>query len=114
MTDNKQQQQLDEASQKFADAVKGSYEAIARRGASAQEVNTDLTRNFFNGVINNLQNQAEGNRALTRELAEQQQRQREATQALTQESLNAYTDFLNSMFSYYRGGLEQTKANTKK
>jgi hypothetical protein len=37
----------------------------------------------------------------------QQERQREATQALTQESVGAYMDFVNSMFSYYQGTVEQ-------
>jgi len=36
-----------------------------------------------------------------------QVRQREATQALTQESVGAYMDFVNSMFSYYQGTVEQ-------
>ena len=50
-------------------------------------------------MINNLRGQAESNRALAEDLIEQQRKQQEASQALTQESVNAYTDFLNSMFS---------------
>ena len=44
---------------------------------------------------------------MTEKLRGQQERQREATQALTQESLGAYMDFINSMFSYYQGSVEQ-------
>ena len=51
-------------------------------------------------MINNLRGQAESNRALAEDLIEQQRKQQEASQALTQESVNAYTDFLNSMFSF--------------
>jgi hypothetical protein len=60
-------------------------------------------------VINNLRTQAESNRALAEDLIEQQRKQQEASQALTQESVNAYMDFLNSMFAYYRGGLEHSE-----
>jgi polyhydroxyalkanoate synthesis regulator phasin len=111
--DQKQQQQVNEAAEQFADALKESYKSIADRSVSAQELNAQLTQDFFNGVINNLRTQAEGNRALSEDLIEQQRKQREASRALTQESVNAYTDFLNSMFAYYKGNLDelQRRAN---
>ena len=107
--DQKQQQQVNEAAEKFADALKESYQSIADRSVSAQELNAQLTQDFFNGVINNLRTQAEGNRALSEDLIEQ----REASRALAKESVNAYTDFLNSMFAYYKGNLDeiQRRAN---
>src|SRR5215216_2616089 len=105
----KQQEQVNEAAEKFADALKESYQSIADRSVSAQELNAQLTQDFFNGVINNLRTQAEGNRALSEDLIEQQRKQREASRALAQESVNAYTDFLNSMFAYYKGNLEEVQ-----
>jgi hypothetical protein len=111
--DEKQQKQVNEAAEKFAEAIKESYQALADRSVSAQEINAQLTQDFFNGVINNLRTQAEGNRALAEDLIEQQRRQREASQALTQESVNAYTDFLNSMFSYYRGSVEEAQRRAR-
>jgi hypothetical protein len=104
--DQRQQQQVNEAAEKFADALKESYQSIADRSVSAQELNAQLTQDFFNGVINNLRTQAENNRA---DLVEQQRMQREASRALAQESVNAYTDFLNSMFSYYKGNLDEAQ-----
>jgi hypothetical protein len=100
MMDQEQQKQVNEAAEKFAEAIKESYQALADRSVSAQELNARLTQDFFNGVINNLRGQAESNRALAEDLIEQQRKQQEASQALTQESLSAYTDFLNSMFSF--------------
>jgi hypothetical protein len=111
--DEKQQKQVNEAAEKFADAIKESYQAIADRSVSAQDLNAQLTQEFFNGVINNLRTQAESNRALAEDLIEQQRKQQEASQALTQESVNAYMDFLNSMFSYYRGGLDEAQRSAK-
>jgi hypothetical protein len=107
--DQQQQQQVNEAAEKFAEAVRESYQTVADRAVSAQQLNAELTQNFFNSVINNLRAQAESNRAMTQELADQQDRQREATQALTQESVGAYMDFINSMFSYYQGAVDQAQ-----
>jgi hypothetical protein len=107
--DQRQQQQVNEAAEKFADALKESYRSIANRSVSAQELNAQLTQDFFNGVLNNLRTQAEGNRALSEDLIEQQRKQREASQTLAQESVNAYMDFLNSMFAYYKGNLDEVQ-----
>ena len=107
--DQQQQQQINEAAEKFANAVTESYRTVAERSVNAQELNAELTQNFFNGVIQNLRNQAESNRQMTEQLSEHQQRQREATQALTQESVNTYMDFVNSMFSYWQGNVEQAQ-----
>jgi predicted RNase H-like HicB family nuclease len=51
-----------EPAEKFAEAIKESYQALADRSVSAQELNAQLTQDFFNGVINNLRIQAESNR----------------------------------------------------
>ena len=107
--DEKQQKQVNEAAEKFADALKESYQSIADRSVSAQELNAQVTQEFFNGVIKNLRTQAENNRALSEDLIDQQRKQQEATQAMAQEGVNAYMDFLNSMFSYYRGNLEEVQ-----
>ena len=112
--DERQQKQVNEAAEKFAEAIKESYQALADRSVSAQELNAQLTQDFFNCVINNLRTQAESNRALAEDLIEQQRKQQEASQALTQESVNAYTDFLNSMFSYYRGSLDEAQRSARK
>jgi hypothetical protein len=112
--EERQQKQVNEAAEKFAEAIKESYQALADRSVSAQELNAQLTQDFFNGVINNLRTQAESNRALAEDLIEQQRKQQEASQALTQESVNAYTEFLNSMFSYYKGSLDEAQRSARK
>ncbi len=111
--DQQQQRQINEAAEKFADAIKESYQTVADRAVSAQQLNAELTQNFFNSVINNLRTQAESNRQMTEDLVNQQQRQQEATQALTQESVGAYMDFVNSMFSYYQGNMQQAQRQTQ-
>jgi hypothetical protein len=113
MMDREQQKQVNEAAEKFAEAIKDSYQALAQRGVSAQELNAQLTQDFFNGVINNLRSQAESNRALAEDLIEQQRKQQEASQALTQESVNAYTDFLNSMVSFAQGSTQAAQGDPR-
>jgi hypothetical protein len=107
--DKRQHRQVNEAAEKFAEAIKESYQALADRSVSAQELNAQLTQDFFNGVINNLRTQAENNRALAEDLIEQQRKQQEASQTLTQESVNAYTYFHSSMFAFPQLG-KQTAA----
>ena len=112
--DERQQKQVNEAAEKFAEALKESYQSIADRSVSAQELNARVTQDFFNGVILNLRTQAENNRALSEDLIEQQRKQQEASQALAQESVGAYMDFLNSMFSYYRGNLDEVQQRSNR
>jgi 1,2-phenylacetyl-CoA epoxidase catalytic subunit len=109
IVDQEQQRQVNQAAEMFADALKESYQSIADRSVSAQELNAQLTQDFFNGVIDNLRTQGEGNRALSEDLIEQQRKQQEASRAMTQESVNAYMDFLNSMFAYYEGNLDEVQ-----
>ena len=90
------------ASELFASALQESYQALFREDRPPVEANEQSAQqDFFNGVINNLRTQAENNRALSEDLIEQQRKQQEASQALAQESVNAYMDFLNSMSAYY-------------
>jgi len=114
IVDERQQEQVNEAAEKFAAALKESYQSIADRSVSAQELNAQVTQDFFNGVINNLRTQAENNRALSEDLIEQQRKQQEASQALAQESVGAYMDFLNSMPAFYRGNLEEAQRRTNR
>jgi hypothetical protein len=93
-----------------ADAVRASYQAVADRSVSAQALNAQLTQQFFTDVINNLRTQTEDNRAMTQELVDQQRRTQEAGQALTQESVGAYMDFVNSIFSFYQGSVQEEDA----
>ena len=64
--DKGQQSQVNEAAEKFAESLTEAYRAVAGRSVSAQELNAQLTQEFFNGVINNLRTQAESNRAPAR------------------------------------------------
>jgi hypothetical protein len=100
------EQQANEATKQFADAVRVSYQAVADRSVSAQELNAELTQQFFNTVIGNLRTQAKENRQMTQQLADQQQRTQEATRTIAQESVGAYLDFMDSMYSWWLGSIQ--------
>ena len=97
--DEQKQQQINEAAEQFAEAVKESYQTMADRGQSAQELNAQLAQQFFSSVNEHLRTHAEANREMTQQLLEQQQRTQEAGQQIAQESVGAYMDFVNSIFS---------------
>ena len=113
MTDQQSQQRVNEAAEHFTDALVQSYKTVTERGAAAQEQGAQLTEVFFNQTINNLHAQAEQNRQATEQLADQQQRQAEAAQTLTRESVDAYMDFMDSMFSYWQGGIQTAERGSK-
>jgi len=107
------EQQANEATKQFADAVRVSYQAVADRSVSAQELNAELTQQFFNTVIGNLRTQAEENRQMTQQLTDQQQRTQEATRTIAQESVGAYLDFMDSMYSWWLGGIQTAEQGAR-
>ena len=113
MTDQQSQERINEAADQFTDALVQSYKVVAERGVSAQEQGTQVTEVFFNQAIHNLHAQAEENRQVSQQLADQQQRQAEAAQTLTKESVDAYMYFMDSMFSYWQGGLQTAKQGAR-
>lgn len=102
--DEQQQQRINQAAEEFTSAMVESQRTMAERGVSVQEMNAQLTQQFFNSVINNLQRMTEERRGASQELAEQTQRAQEAIRTLAQESTGAYMDFMNYLFTMSSGG----------
>ena len=106
-------QRLNEAAEQFADALVQSYKVVSDRGVAAQERNVQLTEEFFKGVVSNLRTQTDDNLRLAERIADQQQRQVEAAQALTRETVDAYMDFANSVFGFWQGGTQVANRGAK-
>jgi hypothetical protein len=106
---DEQQQRITQAAQQFTDALVEGFRTTAQRGVNAQEQNAQLTQEFFYRVIEHLRTQAVDTRQMGQQLADQQQRASEAGQQLTRESVEAYTGFVNSMFSFYQRSAEQER-----
>jgi uncharacterized protein YukE len=113
MADEQQQQGLNQAAEEFTDALVQSMRAASEQGINVQEQNARLTEDFFNKVNENLRAQAEGTRQMSEQLAEQQQRATEAGRQLTQESVSAYMDFVNSMFTFGQRGAQEAQTGAE-
>src|SRR5947209_19707386 len=111
--DEQEQQRLNQAAQEFSDALVKSSRAAADLGVNVQEQNAQLTQEFFNRVIENLRTQAEDTRQMGQQLADQQQRATEAGRTLTQESVRAYMDFVNSMFASAQGSTQAAQGGPR-
>jgi hypothetical protein len=107
--DEQQQQRVNQAAEEFTNALVESFRLASERGVDAQEQNARLTEDFFNRVNENLRSQAEGTRQMGEQLTGQVQRATEAGQTLTQESANAYMDFVNSMFTFGQRGAQEAQ-----
>jgi NADH/NAD ratio-sensing transcriptional regulator Rex len=112
--DEQQQQRVNAAGEEFAHAMVESQRAMADRGISAQEMNAQLTQQFFNSAIDTLQRQAQENRVASQELSVHTQRAQEAARALTQEGSGAYMDFMNSLFDLSERAVQQGAEETRK
>ena len=93
-----------EAAQKLAEAILESQAMLLRVSAETQETQAQLSRSFFESVAANLRAQAKGNWVVSQELAEQARRWQEAALSLSQESVNAYLDILDSVFYFGERG----------
>ena len=114
MMDAQEQQRLNEAAEQFADALVQSYQAVSELGVTTQERNVQLSEEFFNKVVSNLRTQADANLQLSEQIAQQQQqRQVEAAQALTQETVDAYMDFASSLFGFWQRGTQVAEMSAK-
>src|SRR4028118_1459371 len=100
--DQKQAQNINQASEELTDSSRQAFQMLADRTVSLQESNLKLTQNFFQNWIGQVQSQTEGNRQAAQTVQEQSERQQQALQTLTQESTNAYSEFLNSAMSFYQ------------
>src|SRR5215203_662139 len=107
----KHHQRLNQAAEQFADALVEQLRTVSNRALGPQEQSVKLTQNFFNRVVENLRTQAQNNREMTQQLVDQQQRGAEAAQRLTQETVEAYISWVNSMLcsAFQQGGMQVTQ-----
>ena len=68
--DQHQQQRINNATERFTDALVQEYRALSERGVAAQEASAHLAQEFFNEVSDNLRNQTEEARRMTQKLAD--------------------------------------------
>ena len=94
------------AVERFAETTCDSFGTILDHAVGLQERNVRFAQGLVDDSIKELRSQVESNRAMTQELVERAEKQREALQTLLDESVDAYVDLAYVPFSYYKEGLE--------
>ncbi len=97
------------AAERLAETTRDSYQTVLDHVVGLQERNVRFAQGLVDKSIKELRFQAESNRALTQELVERAEKQRDAFQTLVEESLDAYMDLLYAPYAYYREGLEAAR-----
>jgi hypothetical protein len=98
-------EKANKAAEQLAETTRDSFGTIVDHAVGLQERNVRFAQGLVDDSIKELRFQVESNRALSQELVERAERQREAFQTLLEESVDAYVDLLYTPFAYYRQGL---------
>ena len=93
------------AGERLVKTTGDSYKVIIDHVMALQERNVRFAQGLVDGSIKELRHQAESNWAVTQELVERAQKQRDAFQTLFEESVEAYLDLAYAPLAYYRRGL---------
>jgi hypothetical protein len=99
-------EKANEAVERLAETTRDSYQTVLDHVVGLQERNVRFAQGLVDTSIKEFRHQAESNRSVVGELFEMAERQREAYQALVEESLDGYMNLAYAPFSLYREGLE--------
>ncbi len=97
------------AVERLAETTRDSYQTVMDHTVGLQERNVRFAQGIVDGTIKELRHQAESNRNLVGELLERAEEQRDAYQALVEQSLDAYMDLVYAPFALYKESLEATR-----
>jgi len=97
------------AAERLAGTTRDSFQTVLDHTVGLQERNVRFAQDLVDSSIKELRYQAESNRAMTQELVERAEKQRDAFQTLVEESVDAYMDLAYAPYSYYKEGLEAAK-----
>jgi hypothetical protein len=97
------------AAGRLAETTRDSFGTILDHAVALQERNVRFAQGLVDGSIKEFRHQVESNRAMTHELVERVEKQRDAFQTLIEESVDAYMDLAYLPFSYYKEGLEAAR-----
>ncbi len=93
------------AAERLAETTRDSFGTVLDHAVGLQERNVRFAQGLVDDSIKELRSQVESNRAMTQELVDRAERQRDAFQTLLEESVDVYVDLLYTPFAYNRRGL---------
>ena len=97
------------AAERLAETTRDSFGTVLDHTVGLQERNVRFAQGLVDASIKELRSQAESNQAITQQIVERAEKQREAFQTLFEESVDAYVDLAYAPFSYYKEGLEAAR-----
>ncbi len=109
MTDNKQLQQVREASWNVVDSLRETNQAVADSLVTIQDRNLKFAQNIFLNWMELLTQQTESIQHLQQQWGQQVRKQQNAFQRLTSSSMQIYMDFLLTPFSFSRRLVDATE-----
>jgi hypothetical protein len=113
MINDQQTKRINEAAQRVVVDTLESYKmGWEDRLAEANEGQQRLAKNLSEGTMRNLRTQAQRNLDAGEELTEAARKGQQAGRVLARESAEAYTDFLDSLFFYYRENARAAERST--
>ena len=98
------------AAERLAETTRDSFQTVLDHAVGLQERNVRFAQDLVDSSIKELRYQAESNRAMTQELVDRAQKQRDAIQTLLEESVEAYMDLFDTPLAYYWQGLRLVEA----
>jgi hypothetical protein len=102
-------EKANKAVERLAETTRDSYQTVLDHAVGLQKRNVRFAQGFVDSSIKELRHQAESNRSVLGELFERAEQQRDAYQALVEQSLDGYMNLAYAPFSYYREGLEAVR-----
>jgi hypothetical protein len=93
------------AAERLAETTRDSFGVVLDHAVGLQERNVRFAQGLVDASIKEVRSQAETNQALTQELVDRVEGQREAFRTLVEESVDAYMDLAYAPFAYFRQGL---------
>jgi hypothetical protein len=96
---------INKTAERLAQTSGDSYKMVIDHVVELHERNVRFAQEMLGGTVREIRHQAESNRALTQELVERAEVQRDAFRTLVGESVDTYTDLMYAPLAYYRQGL---------
>ena len=96
---------INKTAERLAKTSVDSYKTVIDHMVAPQERNVRFAQEMIGGTVREIRHQSESNGALTQELVERAEMQRDAFRTLVGESVDAYTDLMYTPLAYYRQGL---------
>ena len=102
------------AAETLLERTADSYKTVVDHTVGIQERNVRFLRGVLEDFAGEVRHQAEANRALTQELVDRVEKQREVFQSVVEDSFNAYWNVAFAPLSYYKEGLQQVERQVER